>query len=428
MTADLAAADRNYLRALATRVRDISRHPVFAEKTDLWRRKNSLQETRPLVLCSLPEEVWPELIPPRARRFSDQPWCDIEWTFLKNIYRWDHIRDDDVITDRIYVPLHYTFTDWWEGRRRPYAGDGRSAEAFHPVILDYADWKKVRIPELVQVDSAGTARDVEMVRGAIGDLVTVIEGEPFSSGTDSPVKGWGLSGIDILCELRGLANVMMDLAENPGFVDDAMVFLCGGLGKYLDLMEDNRLLRPNNNAFVKCTNSPLGSNGLAITDELPSAEGREDTVRCRDLWGYVMAQEFAGVSPEMHERSVLRHQQALGRRFGLLCYGCCEPNDRKWSAIFRAFPNLREVSVSHAADLRLAVEAIGRRAVFSWKPNSTMLTFASEEDVRRQLAEGMEEAKDCHLLVCLRDTLTLGGRPEIAERWTRIAMDLAQSS
>jgi hypothetical protein len=221
---------------------------------------------------------------------------------------------------------------------------------------------------------------------------------------------------------------MMDLVENPGFIDDAMVFLCEGLGKYLDVMEENRLLRANNNAFVKCTNSPLGSNGLAITDELSSAEGREEAVRCRDLWGYVMAQEFAGVSPEMHERYVLRHQQALGSRFGLLCYGCCEPNDRKWDAIFHAFPNLRELSVSHAALLPIAVESIGRRAVFCWKPNSTMLTFATEKAVRAQLADGMREAKDCHLLVCLRDTLTLGGKPELATRWTRIAMDLALSA
>lgn len=428
MTAGLEARDRTYIRGLAARVRDISRQPVFAEKSDLWRLKNSLQKIRPLVLCSLPEEVWPEIIPPAELRFSDPPWRDIEWTLMKHIYRWEHLKDDEVITDRIYIPLHYRFTDWVEERQRPYSGDGRRAEAFHPVILEYADWKKVKVPELIQVDSAGTARDMEMVRDVVGDLLTVIEGEPFSSSTDSTVKGWGLSGIDILCELRGLGNVLMDLVENPGFIDDAMAFLCDGLGQYLDLLEENRLLRPNNNAFVKCTNSPLGSNGLAITDELPSAHDRGGTVRCSDLWGYAMAQEFAGVSPEMHERYVLRHQRVLGGRFGLFCYGCCEPNDRKWDAIFRTFPNLREVSVSHAADLEIAAEAIGGRAVFSWKPNSTTLTFAGEEAIRGQLAEGVEKTKDCHLIVSLRDNLTLGGRPELASQWTRIAMDLAQSA
>jgi len=426
MNPTLHGAERTYLRGLGERVREIAREPVFAEKSELWRRKNSLQKTRPLVLCSLPEEVWPEIIPPETLRFSEPPWRDIEWTLLKHIYRWEHLKDDEVITDRIYVPLRYSFTDWVEGRQRPYAGDSRRAEAFHPVVLEYADWKKVRVPELSQADSAGTARDVEMVREAIGGLLTVVEGEPFSSGTDSPVKGWGLSGIDILCELRGLGNVLMDLVENPGFIDDAMAFLCDGLGRYLDAMEENRLLRPNNNAFVKFTNSPLGSNGLAITDELPSAEGRADAVRCRDLWGYAMAQEFAGVSPEMHERYVLRHQRKLGERFGLFCYGCCEPNDRKWEAIFSTFPNLREVSVSHAADVEIAAQAIGGRAVFSWKPNSTTLTFEGEDAIRAQLAKGMKRAKHCHLIVCLRDNLTLGGKPELASRWTRIAMELAQ--
>src|SRR5664280_2581585 len=45
---------------------------------------------------------------------------DIEWTLLKSIYHWENIKDDEVITDRIYIPLHYRFTDWWEGRQRPY--------------------------------------------------------------------------------------------------------------------------------------------------------------------------------------------------------------------------------------------------------------------------------------------------------------------
>jgi hypothetical protein len=422
---DLDAAGRAYLRALANRVRDIAGDPAHAQARELWRRKNRLEKTRPLVLCSLPEEVWPEIIPPARLRLSDPMWRELEWHLLKLIHRAESIRDDEVITDRWHVPLRYRFTDWVEGRRRPYAGDGRRAEAFHPVVVEHADWKKVKAPELVEVDRAATARDMERVSDAVGDILNIVEGEPFSSGTDSSVKGWGLSGIDILCELRGLANVLTDFVDNPGFIDDAMAFLCDALGRYLGALEDNNLLRPNANAFIKCSNTPLGSNGLAITDDLPSEWVPGMRVRCGELWGYAMAQELAGVSPEMHERFVLSHQKALGARFGLFSYGCCEPNDRKWGAIFRAFPNLREVSVSHAADLEIAAQAIGDRYVFCWKPNSTILTFATERQIREQLEGGMRAARGCHLVLCLRDTLTLGGRPELAARWTRIAKELA---
>jgi len=419
---------RDYLRGLAADVRRISQEPVFEEKKRLWIRKNGLQKTRPLVLCTIPDNLWREIIPENSIRFAESPWREIERSLIQRIYRWEHIRDDEIITDKVYLPLHYAFSDWIEGRRRPQSENGRGAEAFHPDIFDYGDWGKVRMPELQDIDSAANARDMDMIGDTLGDLLEVIGGEPFSSDTDQYVKGWGLSGIDILCELRGLEAVYMDLADNPLFVDDAMAFICEGLDGYLDAMEGNRLLRLNNNDFTKSTNSPLGSNGLAITDGIPGQGSKHDEVKCRDLWGYSMAQEFVGVSPEMHEKYVLSHQRKLGERFGLLCYGCCEPNDRKWASIFKTFRNLREVSVSHVADLDIAAEAIGANYVFSWKPNSTILPYSDEEAIRRQLADGMGKARDCHLVVSLRDNLTLGGRPELLSRWTRTAMELAEKA
>ncbi|MBE3064177.1 MAG: hypothetical protein IMZ69_04075 [Spirochaetes bacterium] len=40
--------ERAYVRSLAEQVRDIAREPIFAEKRELWRRKNRLIRTRPL--------------------------------------------------------------------------------------------------------------------------------------------------------------------------------------------------------------------------------------------------------------------------------------------------------------------------------------------------------------------------------------------
>ncbi len=421
----METAERALLRSLAKEVREIAGQPVFDRKRELWRRKNRLIATRPLILCSLPEEVWPELIPPAALQVRDPFWREIEWHLRKQIYRWQHIKDDEIISDRLHVPLEYSFSDWCEGRQRPYAGDGRRAEAFHPVIRELGDLKQIRQPELISFDRKKTAGKMERIADCLGDILTVIEGEPFSSGTDSQSKGWGVSGIDILCELRGLDNVLTDCVDNPGFIEDAMAFICQGLHGYLSAMEENGLLRPNNNEFIKASNTPLGSNGLAVTDELPRAGSFGAPVRCAELWGYMMAQEFAGVSPEMHARLVLAHQKSLGARFGLLSYGCCEPNDAKWDTIAAAFPNLREVSVSHCADLDKAVEKIGTRYVFSWKPNSSPLTFGRLSESVEALRAGMQKAKGCHLVVCLRDTLTFNGHPDLPGEWTRRAMEMA---
>ncbi|HEB29795.1 MAG TPA: hypothetical protein ENI15_02830, partial [Spirochaetes bacterium] len=51
------------LRGLAKKVDEISQHPINNENKKLWRSLNSLKKTRPLVLCSIPSETWPEIIP-----------------------------------------------------------------------------------------------------------------------------------------------------------------------------------------------------------------------------------------------------------------------------------------------------------------------------------------------------------------------------
>ncbi|MDP7287961.1 MAG: hypothetical protein QGH94_08205, partial [Phycisphaerae bacterium] len=75
------------------------------------------------------------------------------------------------------------------------------------------------------------------------------------------------------------------------------------------------------------------------TDELPQADftGR---VRLIDMWGFCESQETVGVSPEMFEEFVFPYQMPILERFGLNCYGCCEPLDNRWHVVKR-FPRLR---------------------------------------------------------------------------------------
>jgi hypothetical protein len=267
---------------------------------------------------------------------------------------------------------------------------------------------------------------MEVAGDALGDILEIVEGEPFYSGSDSQVMGWGNGLIDILCELRGLENVFLDLYSAPEFVKEAMDFLMRGTLRYLDTLEREDLLRLNNNEFIYLSNTPLGSNGLACTDELPGAGYDPPHVTTRDLWGYTQAQEFSEVSPECHEEFVLPYQRPIAERFGMNSYGCCEGNDRKWANIIRRIPRLREVSVSHAANLEIAADTLKDRYVLSWKPHPvTMIASYDEEVIRRELAKGFEQMKSCHAIVCLRDTQTLFGEPERAAGWTRVAQEVA---
>jgi hypothetical protein len=392
----------------------------------LWTDKNALRKVRPLVLCSLPEAAWDEILPEAALVVKDPWFRRCEWELRRKIYRWEHIKDDEIINAKLYVPIERTVTDWVEGRVRPYADRADHSAKFTPSLIEYGDLKKLRFPELT-VDRKLTKQHVAAVTDVFGDILDVIEGEPFYGGSDSQVLGWGNGLIDVLCELRGLETVFYDLYSAPEFVKEAMDFLMRGTLRYLDVMEKENLLRLNNNEFIYLSNTPLGSNGLACSDQLPESGYNPDHVTTRDLWGYTQAQEFSEVSPECHEEFVLPYQGPIADRFGLNSYGCCEGNDKKWKNIIRHIPRLREVSVSHAANLEIAAETLKADYVLSWKPHPvTMIASYNEDLIRRELRKGFDRLKGCHSIVCLRDTQTLFGEPQRAGGWTRVAQEVAK--
>jgi hypothetical protein len=423
---NIDAREKNILRELAKEVGDISRNALWEEKRRLWRDKNALKKVRPLILCSLPGEAWAEIIPESTLRVRDPLFRKYELELRQKIFRWENIGDDEIISDKIYVPIQRRLTDWIDNRVRPYSGQADKSAAFAPSIVEHHDLGKLKFPRL-SVDWNKSEKLLEEVQEIFGDILEVILGEPFYAATDGEVMGWGYSLIDILCELRGLENIFNDLYSCPSFVHEAMDFLMRGTLKYLDDLERENLLVLNNNEFISASNTPLGSNGLACSEELPGEPFDPGRVATGNLWGYAQAQEFSEVSPDMHEEFVLPYQQKIADRFGLNCYGCCEGNDRKWDRIIKHIPRLRQLSVSFAASLEIAADTLKDNYVLSWKPHPVrMIAGFDERNIRRELKIGFEQAKGSCLIVCLRDTQTLYGEPERASVWTRVAMELAE--
>ena len=89
-------------------------------------------------------------------------------------------------------------------------------------------------------------------------------------------------------------------------------------------------------------------------------------------------------------------------------------------------PNLRELSVPYSCNLSIAAEKIRDKYVYSWKPRATMVTMFDERESYNEIREGFEIARDCHVVLSMRDTQTLNGKPESISRWTEIAMQLAK--
>jgi len=214
----------------------------------------------------------------------------------------------------------------------------------------------------------------------------------------------------------------MDMADDPEMVHAGMRRLMEGKLAWIEQLEALGVLSLNNR------NDYVGSGGFGFTDELP-ADDFDGHVRLRDLWGFCEAQTMSEVSPAMHEEFVLPYQLPILERFGLNCYGCCEPLHLKLDFLIARVPRLRRVSISPWADKRTSAEKLRGDVIFSWKPNPAPLAAINfpAEEVRADIRETVQVAAEhgCTLEIVLKDTHTCNRRPERFDQWTAIAMEEA---
>jgi hypothetical protein len=117
----------------------------------------------------------------------------------------------------------------------------------------------------------------------------------------------------------------------------------------------------------------------------------------------------------------------LMQRFGLNCYGCCEPLDKRWHIVQR-IPRLRRVSVSAWANLPKMAEMLGDRYIFSWKPapaDLAMDTF-DEDAIRAKLRDAFRITRSCRVEAIMKDNNTIRDDPSRVIRWVRIAREEAE--
>jgi hypothetical protein len=167
--------------------------------------------------------------------------------------------------------------------------------------------------------------------------------------------------------LRGLAQMMYDMVDNPNLMHHFMAFLRDGTMALLDYLEAEGLLSLNNDGAY------VGSGGLGWSKELPQPDF-QGKVRLRDMWGFAESQETVGVSPRMFAEFIFPYQLPILKRFGLNCYGCCEPLDGRWHVIKQIQP--APFRVSPWANLpKMAYSRI--QCIFSLKPRPSDLAVSS---------------------------------------------------
>lgn len=405
----VSSSDKTIIADLAKRVAEIGHDPIQAKNREMWKRHNALQRVKPMVLV-FPEGSWCELMPEGTLKCEDPALHGYEWHLRHLIYRWEYLRDDNVIEPRIRVGAVYRRTGWGVHAQHRPSTEARGAWGYDPVIKDSSDLKKLQKPTL-DLDEEATRRSLEFAHELFDGILPV---ELYKK------PGFDTTLLTPLCELCGFDNIMWALVDRPEFVHEIMSFMTDATLELMERAEKQGWIEPDNR------DDYVGSGGVGYTDELPTTGSAEQGCTLMDCWGFSCAQEFSLVSPEMHYDFMLRYQIRMLEKTGLNCYGCCESLSEKFDIVFR-IPRLRRISISPWADIRKSAEALQDRYIFSWKPNPADLageTF-NPDLIRSKIAECVQIAKDCVLEIVMKDTHTVRGEPRRMSEWVRIAKEVA---
>lgn len=400
----LTMTDTEILRELAQRYLEICHDPSQNERRDLWRSHNSLRATRPLIYVRA--FAWKEM--PHSRcRCSDSFFHPYEDFFRRHLF-WNTFGDDSVFEPWITVPAAYRCTGWGVEIRRKRTQDPRGSFKIDYPLRQLDDIDKLRPPQH-NIDEEATERRVQRLHETIGDLIAI------NVDRGPAYRVWSADISTDLGYLRGIEHFMVDMIDNPEWLHRLVGFMSTGIKRTHDQAEKRGhwgLSAHQNQAM------PYAEE---LEDPAPNADG----VQRRQLWYFAAAQEFACVSPAMHDEFLLQYQLPIISEFGLSAYGCCEDLTNKIDML-RQIPNLRRIAVSPFADAPRCAEQIGTDYVISYRPSPTdMVGYGFDESrIRAILVPDLTACRGCHVDITLKDVETVEGDTERIRRWTRLTRSI----
>lgn len=396
--------DLSILRDLAKQYLAVCADPVQNVRRTLWRRHNSLKQTRPLIYVRA--FAWREM-PQSKCECQDELFRQYEAHLRFHLF-WNTFGDDSVFEPWVTVPAVYRSRGWGPEIARNYSGETRGSFKVDYPIKDLGDIDKLRVPRH-EIDEDATARRAGRLKEAIGDLITV------NVDRGPAYRMWSGDLSTDLGYLRGIEHFMLDMLDNPEWLHRLVGFLSAGVQKAqreAEIAGDWGLCSHQNQA-------------IPYAEELPDPAANVNGVRRKQLWGYMAAQEFTAVSPAMHEEFLLRYQLPILKEFGLVAYGCCEDLTQKIDML-RQIPNLRRIAVAPFADAARCAERIGRDYVLSYRPSPTdMVGYGFDrERIQAILKRDLAACKGCHVDITLKDVETVEGDPDRVRKWVALTREV----
>ena len=210
-------SDRELLRALARRVRDISADPVMAERRQLWLRHASLDGERPMILAET-QGVLDEVVPQSVLECEEDWARDLERRLRALIFQYEVVRDDYVVEPWINCNWVVSLGDFGVsiGQTHGDNADRLGSYVWDPPVKDLdRDLEKLR-HRAPSVDREGTLAWKTHLEDVFDGILPIrIRGSFYWT------TGLTWRAIDLI----GLGNLMLAMHDNPAGLHRLMAFL-----------------------------------------------------------------------------------------------------------------------------------------------------------------------------------------------------------
>ena len=405
----ISVEEKTVLRDLAKAYRDLCDSDRNQANRERWRSLNNMSSDRPLVFCNtglLGDDV------SRAIGDCKTSLKGVEYRLRRSLWL------AELGDDRVFFP-------WFTVRAEMFSHpEGVWGVPLNRVRDEISrGWRNLpvlkRIEDLERLKATGHRvlnahpERAVILEDAIGDILPV----HVDRTTVYPVWG-GTDLSEAAGALFGLEELMMLLCTEPEMLHRFMAFTRDAVLANLKQGEAA--------GDYSTADSRYYADTPAICDALPEPLPNAHGAALRDLAWFTHAQEFEGVSPDMHKEFLLDYQMPILELFGRVTYGCCETLDRKLDML-KEIPNLTKVLSGPRSDPAPYPEAFGDRCVISWRPIASLIALPRFDEAaqRRQLREGFEKLKGCQVEVHLHEPMSVAGDLSRLRTWVRIAREEA---
>lgn len=396
------------LRELAKRQVELANSPVNLERVELWKRHNAFKGERPVIHIEV-GTFRQETIEPLLQ--CKTPFARmVEYNLLQNFYNFEQFDDDRVVPPYYMVNYITGFTLFGHYVKESVLKDDNGIELGHQfkhIITDlHDDFDIVMSKSRYTVTKQTTYQQKKVLEDIFGDILPVrlSMNSLYAVPTQQVVH------------MMGMENMMFAMYDYPDEFKQMMDRIAEDYIEYFKYLEKKDCLLPNTEF------EGLAQGSMCFWPEKPD----HDKILTTDVWGFMDSQETVGISPDMFEEFIFPCYEKIGKLFGRLSYGCCEPVSAVWDCVKR-FDNLKKVSISPWCDEEMMADELrGKDIIYHRKPSPNFLGVGAELDeagFREHIEKTIKTARGCHLEITQRDVYTINHDLDKVRRYVNIIRD-----